>query len=189
MQGLGQKLAFTQLATVQNPAASLLFAVIILCAVVVVWAAMMVRKMTLLISAVLAPLAFAGATAEITRSWVRKWIEFVCAMVASKLLLVIIPRDLNNPARSSTRPRESEHSMRAVQPDEYLTSSQVAVLLRTTQGTVGRWARNGQIPGMFVDGRWLIPRRRVTPARSWASRLAPTRRRTPLAAPLGGVVE
>jgi len=90
MQGLGQKLAFTQLATVQNPAASLLFAVIILCAVVVVWAAMMVRKMTLLISAVLAPLAFAGATAEITRSWVRKWIEFVCAMVASKLLLVII---------------------------------------------------------------------------------------------------
>lgn len=90
MQGLGQKMAFTQLANVHNPAASLLFAVIILCAVVVVWAAMMVRKMTLLISAVLAPLAFAGATAEITRSWVRRWIEFVCAMVASKLLLVII---------------------------------------------------------------------------------------------------
>jgi len=90
MQGLGQKMAFTQLASVQNPAASLLFAVVILCAVVVVWAAMMVRKMTLLIAAVLAPLAFAGATADITRSWVRRWIEFVCAMVASKLLLVVI---------------------------------------------------------------------------------------------------
>ena len=90
IQGLGQKMAFAQLSTIANPATLLLFAVIILCAVVVVWAAMMVRKMTLLISAVLAPLAFAGATAEVTRSWVRRWIEFVCAMVASKLLLVII---------------------------------------------------------------------------------------------------
>jgi len=75
---------------VQNPAAAVLLAVIVLCAVVVVWVAMMVRKMTLLIAAVLAPLAFAGATADITRSWVRKWIEFVAAMVASKLLLVVI---------------------------------------------------------------------------------------------------
>jgi len=90
LQGLGQKMAFTQLASVQNPAAAVLLAVIVLCAVVVVWVAMMVRKMTLLIAAVLAPLAFAGATADITHSWVRKWIEFVCAMVASKLLLVVI---------------------------------------------------------------------------------------------------
>ncbi len=90
IQGLGQKMSFTQLASVQNPAAAVLLAVIVLCAVVVVWVAMMVRKMTLLIAAVLAPLAFAGATGDITRSWVRKWIEFVAAMVASKLLLVVI---------------------------------------------------------------------------------------------------
>jgi len=90
IRGLGQKMSFTQLASVQNPAAAVLLAVIVLCAVVVVWVAMMVRKMTLLIAAVLAPLAFAGATADITRSWVRKWIEFVAAMVASKLLLVVI---------------------------------------------------------------------------------------------------
>jgi hypothetical protein len=51
---------------------------------------MMVRKMMLLIAAVLAPIAFAGATADITRAWTRRWIEFVCAMVVSKLLLVII---------------------------------------------------------------------------------------------------
>jgi hypothetical protein len=69
IQGLGQKMSFTQLASVQNPAAAVLLAVIVLCAVVVVWVAMMVRKMTLLIAAVLAPLAFAGATADITRSW------------------------------------------------------------------------------------------------------------------------
>ena len=41
-------------------------------------------------AAVLAPLAFAGATADITRAWVRRWIEFVAAMIVSKLLLVII---------------------------------------------------------------------------------------------------
>ena len=51
---------------------------------------MMIRKLVLLIAAVLAPLAFAGATADITRAWVRRWIEFVAAMVVSKLLLVII---------------------------------------------------------------------------------------------------
>lgn len=90
IQGLGQKMAFAQVSSIQNPAAVTVFSVIILCAVVVVWAAMMVRKMTLLIAAVLAPLAFAGATADFTRSWVRKWVEFVCAMVVSKLLLVVI---------------------------------------------------------------------------------------------------
>jgi len=88
--GLGSKLTFTKLATIENPAVTLIFAVVIICAVVVVWAAMMIRKMMLLIAAVLAPLAFAGATSDLTRSWVRKWIEFVAALVVSKLLLVII---------------------------------------------------------------------------------------------------
>lgn len=88
--GIGAMLDFTKLASVQNPAVALLFAAVILVAVVIVWAAMMVRKMMLLIAAVLAPLAFAGATADITRAWTRRWVEFVCAMVVSKLLLVII---------------------------------------------------------------------------------------------------
>lgn len=88
--GIGALLDFTRLASVQNPAVALLFAAVILVAVVIVWAAMMVRKMMLLIAAVLAPIAFAGATADITRAWTRRWIEFVCAMVVSKLLLVII---------------------------------------------------------------------------------------------------
>ncbi|WP_270889245.1 hypothetical protein [Pedococcus sp. 5OH_020] len=90
MAGIGAMFDFTQLAGVQNPAVALLFAAVILVAVVIVWAAMTVRKMMLLIAAVLAPLAFAGATADITRAWTRRWIEFVCAMVVSKLLLVII---------------------------------------------------------------------------------------------------
>jgi len=88
--GLGTKLQFVALSNIQSPVTTLLFSVVIIAAVVVVWAAMMIRKMTLLIAAVLAPLAFSGATADITRSWARKWVELVCALVASKLLLVII---------------------------------------------------------------------------------------------------
>ena len=59
-------------------------------AVVIVWAAMMMRKLMLVLAAVMAPLAFSGATADFTRGWVRRWIEFVAAMIVSKLLLVII---------------------------------------------------------------------------------------------------
>jgi type IV secretion system protein TrbL len=90
IHGVGDKLAFTQLTQLANPALVLIFAIVILCASVMVWAAMMTRKMMILIAAVLAPLAFSGATADITRSWVRRWVEFVAAMIASKLLLVII---------------------------------------------------------------------------------------------------
>jgi hypothetical protein len=90
IEGLGRQFAFAQMATVQSPAALLLLSLVVLAAVVMVWAAMMIRKLLLIIAAVLAPLAFAGATADITRAWVRRWIEFVAAMIVSKLLLVII---------------------------------------------------------------------------------------------------
>ena len=90
VRGVGTKLAFGKLVTFTNPAVTLLFSVVILCATVLVWAAMMIRKVMILVAAVLAPLAFSGATADITRGWVRRWIEFVAAMIAAKLLLVII---------------------------------------------------------------------------------------------------
>jgi len=90
IQGLGSKLAFSALATVGNPALLLIASLLILIAVVVVWAAMMVRKLTILVAAVAAPLAFSGSVADVTRGWVRRWIELVCAMIASKLLLVIV---------------------------------------------------------------------------------------------------
>ena len=90
IRGVGTKLAFGKLVTFTNPAVTLLFSVVILCATVLVWAAMMIRKVMILVAAVLAPLAFSGATADITRGWVRRWIEFVAAMIAAKLLLVIV---------------------------------------------------------------------------------------------------
>ncbi|OFE16178.1 hypothetical protein BA895_20025 [Humibacillus sp. DSM 29435] len=90
LDGLGVKFAFANLAGLTNPAVVILVSLAVLASVVVVWAAMMIRKLMILLSAVLAPLAFAGATADFTRGWVRKWIEFTAAMIASKLLLVII---------------------------------------------------------------------------------------------------
>ncbi|TQM61730.1 hypothetical protein [Humibacillus xanthopallidus] len=90
LDGLGAKFAFANLAGLTNPAIVILVSLVVLASVVVVWAAMMIRKLMILLAAVLAPLAFAGATADFTRGWVRKWIEFTAAMIASKLLLVII---------------------------------------------------------------------------------------------------
>jgi hypothetical protein len=88
--GIGTKLAAVNLASHSNPATVLLLSIVILVAVVVVWAAMLARKLMLLVAAVLAPIAFAGSVADISRAWVRRWIEFVAAMIAAKLLLVII---------------------------------------------------------------------------------------------------
>jgi type IV secretion system protein TrbL len=88
--GLGKRLALGSVAGVANPGLVLIFSLVILAAVAVVWAAMMIRKMLVIIAAVLTPLAFSGATADITAGWVRRWIEFMAAMIASKLLLVII---------------------------------------------------------------------------------------------------
>jgi type IV secretion system protein TrbL len=90
LAGLGTRLKIAGLATLANPAMRLLFSLVIIAAVVVLWAAMMIRKMLIIIGAVLTPLAFSGATADITAGWVRRWVEFMAAMIASKLLLVII---------------------------------------------------------------------------------------------------
>jgi hypothetical protein len=73
-----------------SDAALLVVALGMIGATVVVWLALMVRKLLLIITAVFAPLAFAGSVAEITSSWVRRWIEMTVALVFSKLLLVII---------------------------------------------------------------------------------------------------
>ena len=83
-------LSATAITAAGNPAVELVLALIVLGAVIVVWGAMMVRKLLIIVAAVFAPLAFAGATADISTSWVRKWIETMVALVVSKLVLVII---------------------------------------------------------------------------------------------------
>lgn len=91
VNGLGSRLiAANALGSIGNPAGLLLLSLVIIAAVVVIWVALMIRKMLIIISAVFAPIAFSGAASDISRSWVRRWIEFTVALVFSKLVLVIV---------------------------------------------------------------------------------------------------
>jgi hypothetical protein len=80
----------TLAAATSNPAGIIIFSLAALIAVAIVWAALTVRKVLIVISAVFAPLAFAGSLADVTASWVRRWIEVTVALIVSKLILVII---------------------------------------------------------------------------------------------------
>jgi hypothetical protein len=64
-----------------------LFAIV---AVAIVWFSLVIRKMLIIITAVFAPIAFAGGVADLSRGWVRKWLEAMLALVFSKLILIII---------------------------------------------------------------------------------------------------
>ena len=56
----------------------------------VLWAVLLFRKALLLVAGAFTFLAFAGASWGATRSWVRKWVETVAALVFSKLVIVVI---------------------------------------------------------------------------------------------------
>lgn len=63
---------------------------LMICAVAIVWFSLLIRKALLLVAIVLAPIAFAGATWDVTRGWIGKWAAFVIALIASKLVLVVV---------------------------------------------------------------------------------------------------
>lgn len=89
-QQAGAMLLGASVVSALSDAALLIVAFGMIGATIIVWLALMVRKLLLIITAVFAPVAFAGSLADITRGWVRKWIEMTVALVVSKLLLVII---------------------------------------------------------------------------------------------------
>lgn len=68
----------------------LLLSLAILAAVVIVYVALVIRKVLIVVTAVFAPLAFAGSLADITVAWSRRWIEMTVALVVSKLILILI---------------------------------------------------------------------------------------------------
>ena len=59
-------------------------------ATVIVYFALVVRKVLIVVTAIFAPLAFAGSLADITVSWTRRWIETTVALIVSKLILILI---------------------------------------------------------------------------------------------------
>jgi len=91
IEGMGrQLLGATALSSISNPAIVIVVALGMIAATVVVWFALMLRKLLIIVAAVYAPLAFSGAVSDITTSWVRKWIEMMIALVVSKIILVTI---------------------------------------------------------------------------------------------------
>lgn len=89
---LGSKIIDPALFTglVAGPAAILILSLLAILAVAVVWFALVVRKMLIIITAIFAPLAFVGGVADLSRGWVRKWLEAMAALVFAKLILIII---------------------------------------------------------------------------------------------------
>ncbi|MGO9901634.1 MAG: type IV secretion system protein [Solirubrobacteraceae bacterium] len=89
---LGSKVVNAQTLTggALGSAAMLLCALVMLGSTLVVWGALMFRKMLLIVGAAFAPIAFGGAPFEPTSAWVRRWIEFTLAMIFSKLILVLL---------------------------------------------------------------------------------------------------
>jgi hypothetical protein len=73
-----------------SPATILILSLFAIVAVAIVWFALVIRKMLILITAIFAPIAFAGGVADLSRGWVRKWLEAMLALVFSKLILIII---------------------------------------------------------------------------------------------------
>jgi hypothetical protein len=59
-------------------------------AAIMVWISLLTRKALLLIAIVFAPIALAGSSWDHTRGWVGKWATFVIALIASKVVLVVI---------------------------------------------------------------------------------------------------
>lgn len=91
LRGMGSKLVVAAtLSQIANPAGLLLISFVLILAVVIIWIALMIRKMLIIISAVFAPIAFGGAPHDSSRAWVRRWIEVTLALVFSKLIIVII---------------------------------------------------------------------------------------------------
>jgi type IV secretion system protein TrbL len=75
---------------ITNPAGMLLLSLLVLISVVIVWVALMIRKLLIVVTAVFAPLAFAGGTAQFSTGWVRKWVEMMVALIVSKLILIFM---------------------------------------------------------------------------------------------------
>ena len=53
------------------------------------WGVLLFRKAALILVAVFAPIAFAGSAWDQTRTWTRRWIEVVAALVFSKIVIVV----------------------------------------------------------------------------------------------------
>ncbi|MGQ0631511.1 MAG: type IV secretion system protein [Sporichthyaceae bacterium] len=72
-----------------GPVLQMLLGIGIIIGCLALWAVLLFRKAALLLVAVFAPIAFAGAVWDQTRVWARRWIEIVAALVLCKVVIVV----------------------------------------------------------------------------------------------------
>lgn len=69
---------------------SIFLAGLMIAAVGIVWFSLLIRKALILVTVVLAPLALSGASWDVTKGWIGKWVTFLIALIVSKLVLVVV---------------------------------------------------------------------------------------------------
>ncbi|QAY63236.1 conjugal transfer protein TrbL [Xylanimonas allomyrinae] len=67
----------------------LLLSSVTLCAGLILWLSLLIRKALLLVAIAFAPVALAGATWDSTRGWVGRWANVVIALIVSKIVVVV----------------------------------------------------------------------------------------------------
>ncbi|WP_420733680.1 conjugal transfer protein TrbL [Brevibacterium luteolum] len=69
---------------------SIFLAGLMIAAIGIVWFSLLIRKALILVTVVLAPLALSGASWDVTKGWIGKWVMFLIALIVSKLVLVVV---------------------------------------------------------------------------------------------------
>ncbi len=69
---------------------SIFLAGLMIAAIGIVWFSLLIRKALILVTVVLAPLTLSGASWDVTKGWIGKWVTFLIALIVSKLVLVVV---------------------------------------------------------------------------------------------------
>lgn len=72
------------------PMLQIVLGLVVLVGCLLLWAVLLFRKAAVLLVVVFAPVAFAGSVFDHTRVWTRRWIEAVVALVACKIVIVVV---------------------------------------------------------------------------------------------------
>lgn len=97
IESMGDRLALLIGATAVTPATggagvllTIFLAGLMVAGVFILWFSLLIRKALLLVAIVFGPIALSGLTWEASRGWFGKWSTFVVALIASKLVIVVI---------------------------------------------------------------------------------------------------
>ena len=97
IESMGDRLALLIGATAVTPATggagvllTIFLAGLMVAGVFILWFSLLSRKALLLVAIVFGPIALSGLTWEASRGWFGKWATFVVALIASKLVIVVI---------------------------------------------------------------------------------------------------